>query len=141
MITKIIINLLTLFLFTIAPIPFNNIKFIKPKGIPPKENYITVRVTMYTIDPKQTDETPLETASGFIVDSINPKKHRIIAVSHDLKKNLKWGEKVKVIGIGKYSGYYYVKDLMNKRHKKMIDILINPNENAETFNSAKLIKL
>lgn len=103
-----------------------------------RKNYHVVAVTMYTVDPAQTDSTPLETASGFVVDSLNPKKHRIIAVSHDLKRDMKWGQKVFVSGIGKWSGVYVVRDLMNKRWRKRIDILINPNEKALSFKSAKL---
>ena len=105
----------------------------------PKLDYHIVKVTMYTTDPKQTDSTPLETASGFILDSLNPKKHRIIAVSHDLKRELKWGQRVKVAGIGKWDGIYVVRDLMNKRFKKRIDILINPGDEATMFKEAKLM--
>lgn len=110
----------------------------KNKKVIVKKNYDVVKVTMYNVDPKQTDSTPTETASGFIVDSLNPKKHRIIAVSHDLKRKMKWGQKVKVTGIGKHSGVYYVRDLMNKRWKKRIDILVNSDEEILTFNNAKL---
>lgn len=111
------------------------------KSAEKKPDYHIVKVTMYTIDPKQTDSTPLETASGFMLDSINPKKHRVIAVSHDLKKEMKWGQKVRVSGIGKWDGIYVVRDLMNKRFKKRIDILINPGEKDFTFTKAKLYKL
>jgi 3D (Asp-Asp-Asp) domain-containing protein len=107
----------------------------------PKNDYELVSVTMYTIAVAQTDSFPLETASGFIVDSLNPKKHRIIAVSHDLKKKFKWGERVKLKGVGKWSGVYVVRDLMNARWKNKIDILINPDEEAISFKRAKLFKL
>jgi 3D (Asp-Asp-Asp) domain-containing protein len=106
-----------------------------------KEEFYRVKATMYTVDENQTDSTPTETASGFIISETNPKKHRIIAVSHDLKKRFKYGEKVRVEGIGKRSGIYTVRDLMNKRWKKKIDILINPNEKAISYNKAKLYKI
>ena len=102
------------------------------------KNYHVVSVTMYTVDPLQTDSTPTKTASGFIVDSLNPKKHRIIAISHDLRRILKFGKKVRIEGIGKYSGVYTVRDLMNSRFKNKIDILINPDDKARSFRKAKL---
>ena len=136
---KIKIVLLSLF---IVPIVLSDTQQSEMKVInevnKPKLDYHIVKVTMYTTDPKQTDSTPLETASGFILDSLNPKKHRIIAVSHDLKRELKWGQRVKVAGIGKWDGIYVVRDLMNKRFKKRIDILINPGERDYTFSKARL---
>lgn len=137
-------NIFSLFLLAIllmAPISDSKkdfYEFTKPISKKSVKLYELVKVTMYTVDPKQTDSTPTETASGFIVDSLNPKKHRIIAVSHDLKRKMKWGQKVRIEGIGKFSGVYTVKDLMNKRWKKRIDILINPKDKALVFNKAKL---
>jgi 3D (Asp-Asp-Asp) domain-containing protein len=105
------------------------------------KNYHTVKVTMYSTDTAETDNNPTETASGFIVDALNPAKHRIIAVSHDLKRIFKYGQKVRVEGIGKYSGVYYVRDLMHSRWRNKIDILINPGDRALSFYKAKLYKL
>ena len=106
-----------------------------------KKDYHVVSVTMYTVDPLQTDSSPTETASGFIVDSLNPKKHRIIAISRDLRRILKFGKKVRIEGIGKYNGVYVVRDLMNSRFKNKIDILINPDDKARSFRKAKLYVL
>jgi 3D (Asp-Asp-Asp) domain-containing protein len=106
-----------------------------------QKDYRVVSVTMYTVDPLQTDSSPTETASGFIVDSLNPKKHRIIAISHDLRRILKFGKKVRIEGIGKYNGVYVVRDLMNSRFKNKIDILINPDDKAKSFRKAKLYVL
>jgi 3D (Asp-Asp-Asp) domain-containing protein len=86
-----------------------------------------VTLTTYTIDPLQTDSTPLITASGFKLDSINPRRHRVIAVSRDLKRKLKFGDKVRLSNAGRFNGVWYVRDLMNKRFKNKIDVLINPN--------------
>lgn len=104
-------------------------------------DYHTVRVSMYTTNAVQTDSTPLVTASGFKLDSINPGKHRIIAVSWDLKKLFKYGDKVRVEGIGKYDGVYVVRDLMHSRWEKKIDILIDPTDKAISFKTAKLSKV
>ena len=45
-----------------------------------------VSLTTYTTDTAQTDSFPLITASGLHLDSANPKKSRIIAISRDLQK-------------------------------------------------------
>ena len=84
------------------------------KGIEPD----IVTVTTYSPTVEQTDSTPLITASGFEINPTNPKKQRIIAVSRDLKKKYKFGKKVRITGIGKLSGTYTIRDVMNKRYKK-----------------------
>ncbi len=100
-----------------------------------------VTLTTYTASENETDSTPNITASGFKIDTNNPKRHRIIAVSRDLKKKLKFGSKVRIEGAGKYSGTYVVKDVMNKRYKKRIDILINPDDKQTKLNKIKLYKI
>ena len=89
----------------------------------------TVTVTTYTTDPGETDEEPLITASGFKLDSLNPRRHKIIAISRDLKKRYPFGSKVRVTGLGKkYDGVYKVEDVMHSRWRKKIDLLINPKD-------------
>ena len=87
-----------------------------------KQEEIRIQTIMNTIKPEivtlttykavigETDDTPNITASGFKIT--NPKKHRIIAVSKDLRKKWGWGTKVRVVGAGKYDGTYRVHDLM-----------------------------
>jgi 3D (Asp-Asp-Asp) domain-containing protein len=87
-----------------------------------------VTLTTYTISKAQTDNTPLITASGFKLDSINPYKHRIISISRDLKKIIGFGDAVILENAGKYNGVWRVEDLMNSRFVNKIDILINPND-------------
>jgi 3D (Asp-Asp-Asp) domain-containing protein len=99
----------------------------------------TVTVTMYHPVPKQTDSSPYITASGFRLDRKNPKKDRIIAISRDLKQKLDFGDTVILQGIGKWDGEYVVHDVMNKRFRNRIDILINPNDEATMFKEAKLM--
>ena len=99
----------------------------------------TVTVTMYHPVPKQTDSSPYITASGFRLDKKNPKKDRIIAISRDLKQKLDFGDTVILQGIGKWDGEYVVHDVMNKRFRNRIDILINPNDEATMFKEAKLM--
>ena len=100
-----------------------------------------VTVTTYTPSVEETDSTPLITASGFKINPKNPKRHRIIAVSRDLKKKYKFGKKVRITGIGKYSGTYTVRDVMNKRYRKRIDILIGTKDKQTKFKKAKLYKI
>ncbi len=84
-----------------------------------------VTLTTYSANIAETDSTPNLTASGFEIDLDNPKKHRILAISRDLKKELKWGEKVVLENAGRFNGIWYVRDLMNPRFRNKIDVLIN----------------
>jgi 3D (Asp-Asp-Asp) domain-containing protein len=98
-----------------------------------------VTLTTYSATEAETDSTPNITASGFKIT--NPKKHRIIAVSRDLKKKYKFGQKIRIVGAGKYSGTYRVHDVMNKRYKKRIDILIGPNDKQTKLRKIKIYKI
>ena len=100
-----------------------------------------VTLTTYTIDPLQTDSTPLITASGFKLDSINPRRHRVIAVSRDLKRKLKFGDKVRLSNAGRFNGVWYVRDLMNKRFKNKIDVLINPDGRHTKLSGVVITKI
>ena len=100
-----------------------------------------VTATTYTPSVRETDSTPLVTASGFKINPKNPKKHRIIAVSRDLKRKYKFGTRVKVSGAGKYSGEYVVRDVMNKRYRKRIDILIGKKDKQTKFKNVKIRKV
>jgi 3D (Asp-Asp-Asp) domain-containing protein len=102
---------------------------------------ISVTLTTYTTSVKETDSTPNITASGFKIDTLNPMKHRIIAVSRDLKKKWKFGTKVRITGAGKYDGTYYVRDVMNKRYKKRIDILIGKTHKQIKLEDIKIYKI
>ena len=98
----------------------------------------SVTVTTYSPTIEQTDSTPLVTASGFKINPNNPKKQRIVAVSRDLKKKYKFGKKIRITGIGKLSGTYTIRDVMNKRYKKRVDILIGEDDKQTSFKNAKL---
>ena len=104
-------------------------------------SYETVTLTTYAPTEGETDSTPHVTASGFKIDIKNPKKHRIIAVSWDLKKKWPFGTKVRIKRAGKYNGIYTVKDVMNKRYKKRIDILIGDTDKQITMNNVKITKI
>ena len=98
-----------------------------------------VTLTTYRASEAETDSTPNITASGFKIT--NPKKHRIIAVSRDLKKKYKFGQKIRIVGAGKYSGTYRVQDVMNKRYKNRIDILIGANDKQTKLRKIKIYKI
>jgi 3D (Asp-Asp-Asp) domain-containing protein len=103
----------------------SDFKFVTP---PVVDKIEVVTLTTYSPSEGETDSTPNITASGFKIDVSNPKKHKIIAVSRDLKRKWKFNQKVRIRKAGKYNGVYTVKDVMNKRHKKRIDILVGLKE-------------
>ena len=100
-----------------------------------------VTVTTYTPSVEECDSTPNITASGFKIDTLNPKRHKVIAVSRDLKRKWKFGTKIRITGIGKYNGTYIVKDVMNKRYKKRIDILVGKQDKQFKFTNIKISKI
>jgi len=130
----------TTVLFIFIPFVLNCEYIPKPINIKPKP-YELVTVTTYTATKGETDSTPNITASGFKIDTNNPKKHRIIAISRDLKAKWKFGSKIRIINAGRYNGDYYVKDLMNKRWKNRIDILVNADDKQTKLYNIKIIKL
>jgi len=87
-----------------------------------------VTLTTYSVTEEETDSSPTITASGFEIDEDNPKKHRIIAVSRDLKRRLRFGEKVVLSNAGRFNGVWYVRDLMNSRFRNKIDVLIDEDD-------------
>lgn len=93
------------------------------KVIQPFKEGIKVTATMYYAVEGQCDESPLITACGY---KINPKKasqQKWIAVSRDLLKKFKYGDKVRLSNAGDKDGVYTIADTMNKRFKNKIDIL------------------
>jgi 3D (Asp-Asp-Asp) domain-containing protein len=100
-----------------------------------------VTLTTYTPSKRETDSSPNITASGYKIDTSNPKKHRIIAVSRDLKKKWKFNQKVRIRKAGKYNGVYTVKDVMNKRYKKRIDILIGKHDKQIKLENVQIVAI
>ncbi len=100
-----------------------------------------VTVTTYTPSVGETDSTPLITASGFKINESNPRRHRIVAVSRDLKRKYKFGTKLRIKGAGKYDGTYTVRDVMNKRHRNRIDILVGKGDTQTKIKKVKVYKL
>jgi len=86
------------------------------------KHHLRVTATAYTSHRGQTDKTPFLAAWN---NRLRPGM-KIIAVSRDLlyKYGMKNGTKVKISGL---KGYYRVRDKMNKRYKKRIDIYMGTN--------------
>lgn len=135
--TSILTILLSLFPLSIniGKVPNSYIEVRKPIS------YETVTLTTYSPTEGETDSTPHLTASGFKIDKDNPKRHRIIAVSRDLKKKWPFGTKVRIKNAGKYNGVYTVKDVMNKRHENRIDILIGEDDKQTKIKNVKITKI
>jgi 3D (Asp-Asp-Asp) domain-containing protein len=100
-----------------------------------------VSLSTYKADTAETDSTPLVTASGFKLDSLNPKKHRVIAISRDLKELFAFGDKVILTNAGKFNGVWFVHDIMNKRYKNKIDILINSSDRQFSLKGVLISKI
>jgi 3D (Asp-Asp-Asp) domain-containing protein len=131
------VNMILSLVLMVIPIQMNMMEReieMEIKGIEPD----IITVTTYSPTVEQTDSTPLITASGFKINPKNPKKQRIVAVSRDLKRKYKFGKKIRITGIGKLSGTYTVRDVMNKRYRKRVDILIGEDDTHTSFRKAKL---
>ncbi|MEY4052733.1 MAG: hypothetical protein RIR64_1718 [Bacteroidota bacterium] len=100
-----------------------------------------VNLSTYKAAISETDSTPLVTASGFKLDSLNPKKHRVIAISRDLKELFSFGDKVKLSNAGKFNGIWFIHDLMNKKYRNKIDILINPSDRQISIEGVVISKI
>lgn len=103
------------------------------------EEELSVSACCYYPVAGQTDDTPNQTASGKFVDPATPLKHRWIAVSRDIKKRVKFGERVFVTGTGIYDGYWTVQDVMNRRYKRKIDFLIGERDFGRSWTGVKII--
>ena len=100
-----------------------------------------VTVTTYTPSVEECDSTPLITASGFKISERNPRRHRIVAVSRDLKRKYKFGTKIRIKGAGKYDGTYTIRDVMNPRFRKRIDILVSKRDKQTKVKKVKVYRL
>ena len=124
---KTILLILVLLPTTLSNYKIDNKVKVTPKKIEDKSIVVdseVVTLTIYSPVGNETDSTPNITASGFKINVNDPESHKIVAISRDLKRKWKFNQKVKIVGAGKYNGTYTIKDLMNKRHKKRIDILV-----------------
>ena len=88
-----------------------------------------VTVTTYNPTKHQTDSTPNETADGTIIKPWLATNYRFVALSRDLLSRwggpFDYGDYVVIEGTddGKWDGIYQVKDTMNPKWVKRVDIL------------------
>jgi len=103
--------------------------------------YDNVVATVYHPVPEQTDDTPNITADGTFIEIDNASEYRYIAVSRDLHK--RYGgtfdfNDIVYINSDELSGFYIIKDLMNKRFTRRIDFLHSPNTPAFKLDNVEL---
>ena len=84
--------------------------------------------TIYNAEAGQTDETPLITADGSLIDlnKLNKGEIKWVAVSIDLKSKYPFGTKI-IVSDCKYNGVWEVHDVMNERFTNKIDFLVPSN--------------
>lgn len=104
---------------------------------PPVETF-TVSASVYHPVPGQTDATPFITADGSRINKKNPKKHRWIAVSRDLHSrwggDISYGDSLQITGVSdELDGLYVVRDVMNRRIRNQIDILVGEKDKVMGF--------
>ena len=76
------------------------------------------------------------------IDSLNPSKHRWVAVSRDLEElGYTMGTKILVTGAGDLDGVWTVEDRMNKRWECRIDFLVNNDRIYGKWENVKITKL
>jgi 3D (Asp-Asp-Asp) domain-containing protein len=99
---------------------------------------LKVSASIYHPETSQTDSTPYITADGSRINKKDPKKHRWIAISRDLHTrwggNINYGDSLWVTGISDdLDGLYIVRDIMNRRIKKQIDLLVGRKDKVMGF--------
>jgi 3D (Asp-Asp-Asp) domain-containing protein len=135
------LNLILSFIVLFLPNEFKNEEERIDEYVSTATPSEVVTVTTYTPSIEECDSTPLITASGFKISERNPKRHRIVAVSRDLKRKYKFGTKLRIKGAGKYDGTYTVRDVMNKRFRKRIDILVGKRDKQTKVKKVKVYKI
>lgn len=119
--------------------PERTIRKIKQEEaeVPALETF-TVSASVYHPVPGQTDSTPFITADGSRINKNNPKKHRWIAVSRDLHSrwggDISYGDSLQITGVSdELDGLYIVRDVMNRRIRNQIDILVGEKDKVMGF--------
>ena len=86
-----------------------------------------VTVTMYNPHVGQTDSTPNETADGTVINPNRASEYRYVALSRDLLSRwggpFEYGDYIIIEGTGGWDGVYQVRDTMNPKWVKRVDIL------------------
>jgi len=105
-------------------------------------SYHIVTASCYRPTIGQCDSTPLITADGSKIDTNNIDNLRWLAISRNLEKHYKMGDKILVAGVGNgLDGIWIIKDRMNKRFKNKIDFLISDKITGGLFKNIKIYKI
>ena len=103
-----------------------------------------VTLTMYHPTHEQTDDTPNITADGTKINIWKASKYRYVAVSRDLLARwggpLDYGDWIVIEGAGKNSGVYQIRDTMNPKWTKRVDILKTPGTQQFRYDNITLVK-
>ena len=92
-------------------------------------NKIAFNVTVTTYNPtrQQCDSTPNITADGTKINPKSATQYRYVALSRDLISRwggpFDYGDYIVIEGTGKWDGVYQVRDTMNPKWVKRVDIL------------------
>ena len=86
-----------------------------------------VTVTTYNPTRSQTDSTPNQTADGTIIKPWKATDYRYVALSRDLLSRwggpFEYGDYIVIEGTDGWDGIYQVRDTMNPKWVKRVDIL------------------
>jgi 3D (Asp-Asp-Asp) domain-containing protein len=99
-----------------------------------------VVLTTYTLSPKENGIDNKKFACGYHL-AVPRKIGKVVAVSRDLLYKFPLHSKVQISNSGKFDGVYLVDDVMNKRFKNRVDILVNDANNHYTLNNIVITKI
>ena len=103
-----------------------------------------VTLTMYHPTKNQTDSTPNITADGTKINIWKASEYRYVAVSRDLLSRwggpLNYGDWIVIEGAGKNRGVYQVRDTMNPKWTKRVDVLKTPGTKQFKYDNITLIR-
>lgn len=111
-----------------------------PRNVNKSEHW-TVSATYYNPVREQCDDNPLEVATGDLIDMRKLKRGDLkwIAVSRDL---LKFGFKLnEVVWIEELECFYIIKDTMNARFTRKVDVLQHASHKPLKYSKLTLRKL
>jgi len=101
---------------------------------------LNVDVSVYYPTVWQCDNTPNITADGSIIKD-DPFSNKWCAISRDLlKQGFNYGDTIELTGTWIYDGKYIIHDIMNKRYKHSIDLLISEGMYLYNGNGQIIIK-
>ena len=129
LLTAVLASVMTLFAFNM-----HNIFGVSSRYL---SHPVEVKATIYRTNYGKTGVT----ANGTHIKGKDARKLKIIAVSPDMLKEWPLGTHVLVMGSDSLSGVYVVGDLMSKKFKKKIDILVNKDYHLCSYDHVVMFKV